>query len=435
MADIGQVARVSNNSWGGPSFSSSLKDAIDSLQAYDHLFMAAAGNGGVNTDSSSHYPSSYTSSNLISVAATDRNDNLAWFSNYGINSVDLGAPGVCIYSTVTGGGYGSCWNGTSMATPHVAGVAGLLVSQNSSCTYQEIKDHILNTVESNSALNLTVSGGSLNAFNAVSSSACGPAPFCGDGNCDPNESICLCQEDCGSQSANEVGLCSDGVDNDCDGSIDCLDSDCSSDPSCVCDNDGTCETDEDCSNCPSDCISGGGGVVSCGNGICETADGEDCLSCPEDCNSKTKGNPKTHYCCGEAGVCGSSQCNNDPFSCSTEATAQFYCCGDSVCEGAEDSVSCDLDCGAPPVCGDGTCDPGEDRCSCADDCGGLPPTSEVGLCSDGVDNDCDFNTDCSDSDCNGDSACSCLPVGSLCSASGDCCSNKCKGKPGAKVCK
>jgi hypothetical protein len=70
-----------------------------------------------------------------------------------------------------------------------------------------------------------------------------------------------------------------------------------------------------------------------------------------------------------------------------------------VCEGAEDSVSCEVDCPLP-VCSDNTCDPGEDSCSCA-----------------------------------ADSACSCLPVGSSCSASGDCCSNKCKGKAGAKVCK
>ncbi len=172
--------------------------------------------------------------------------------------------------------------------------------------------------------------------------------------------------------------------------------------------------------------------MSCGNGICEAADGEDCNSCADDCNSKTKGNPKTHFCCGEAGVCGSSQCNNDPFSC-TEATAQSYCCGDSVCEGAEDSVSCEVDCPLP-VCSDNTCDPGEDSCSCAADCG-APPADEVGLCSDGVDNDCDGDIDCDDGDCATDLACSCLPVGSSCSASGDCCSNKCKGKAGAKVCK
>ena len=71
-------------------------------------------------------------------------------------------------------------------------------------------------------------------------------------------------------------------------------------------------------------------------------------------------------------------------------------------------MNCELDCGPPPVCGDLTCDPGEDQCSCDTDCG-TPPAGEAGLCTDGVDNDCDGDVDCADPDCDGiDPAC--LPV-------------------------
>ena len=170
---------------------------------------------------------------------------------------------------------------------------------------------------------------------------------------------------------------------------------------------GTCDAGEDCGICPSDCISGSG--PTCGNGICEAADGEDCNSCSDDCNSKTKGNPSKQYCCGDGGICGSNQCNNDVYSC-TEIPSESYCCGDLVCELPEDNISCELDCGAPPACGDGTCDAGEDICSCSADCG-TPPGSEL-ICSDGADNDCDGDIDCSDSDCSADSACSssCTPT-------------------------
>ena len=90
-------AHVINNSWGGGGFSQSLKDTIDASSA---VVVCAAGNSDVNTDTSPHYPSSYTSTNIISVAATDQYDNRASFSNYGATSVDVGAPGVNIYSTV-----------------------------------------------------------------------------------------------------------------------------------------------------------------------------------------------------------------------------------------------------------------------------------------------------------------------------------------------
>lgn len=92
-----QGAQVINNSWGGSGFSQALKDAIDQSSA---VVVCAAGNNGTNNDSNPFYPASFTSSNIIAVAATDHNDNLASFSNYGMTSVDLGGPGVNIYSTV-----------------------------------------------------------------------------------------------------------------------------------------------------------------------------------------------------------------------------------------------------------------------------------------------------------------------------------------------
>ncbi len=91
-------AHVINNSWGGGGYTQALKDAIDASSA---VVVCAAGNSNENTDTIPHYPSSYTSTNIISIAATDQDDNRASFSNYGATSVDVGAPGVNIYSTVT----------------------------------------------------------------------------------------------------------------------------------------------------------------------------------------------------------------------------------------------------------------------------------------------------------------------------------------------
>jgi thermitase len=119
---VANGARISNNSWGGGGYSQALRDAINRADASGHLFVAAAGNDGVNNDATPHYPSSYSSANIISVAATDDEDALASFSNFGATSVDLAAPGVNILSTLPGNRYGS-YSGTSMATPHVTGAA------------------------------------------------------------------------------------------------------------------------------------------------------------------------------------------------------------------------------------------------------------------------------------------------------------------------
>ncbi|OHB69193.1 MAG: hypothetical protein A2V70_02155 [Planctomycetes bacterium RBG_13_63_9] len=155
--------RVTSNSWGGGSYSQSMYDAIAASGQAGIMFVAAAGNSGTNNDSSPHYPSSYSLDSVIAVAASDNRDNLASFSCYGASSVDLAAPGVSIYSTVAGGGY-AYYNGTSMATPHVSGVAALAWSVDPGATVAEIRAAILGGVDAKASLSGKVAtGGRLNA--------------------------------------------------------------------------------------------------------------------------------------------------------------------------------------------------------------------------------------------------------------------------------
>ena len=156
-------ASVMNNSWGGGGYEQSLRDAIAYAHSKGSLFVAAAGNDGVDTDASPFYPSGYDNPNLVSVAATDNKDNLASFSNWGKATVDLGAPGVDIYSTKPGNSY-QYFSGTSMATPHVAGTAALIKARFPTATDLGIKALLLRSVDPKSALNgKTTSNGRLNA--------------------------------------------------------------------------------------------------------------------------------------------------------------------------------------------------------------------------------------------------------------------------------
>jgi subtilisin family serine protease len=166
-------ANVISNSWGGSQYSQALKDAIDASGA---VVVCAAGNSGVNTDSKPQYPSAYTSSNIMAVAATDSNDNLASFSNYGVASVDIGAPGVNIRSTYKGGQF-KYLTGSSMATPFVSGVAGLVKALYPGMSNSEIKNRILSSVDKLSSLNGKVlSGGRVNAARALGYSTTSPTP-------------------------------------------------------------------------------------------------------------------------------------------------------------------------------------------------------------------------------------------------------------------
>lgn len=169
--------KITNNSWGGGGYSQGLYDAIKKAgEVYGQLFIAAAGNDGIDNDEAPHYPSSYDLPNIIAVAAIDSGGALADFSCYGLESVDLAAPGVDILSTVPGGAgdqYDGTYSGTSMACPHVAGAAALLWSLNPDYSYEVIRNALLESVAPNSDLDgLVATGGELDLFAAVA--ALGP---------------------------------------------------------------------------------------------------------------------------------------------------------------------------------------------------------------------------------------------------------------------
>jgi subtilisin family serine protease len=157
---------ATNNSWGGGGFSQGLKDAIDRANSAGILFIAAAGNDGANNDTAPHYPSSYTSDNIIAVASITSTGALSSFSNYGAASVDIGAPGSSINSTLPGkngtSSYGA-YSGTSMATPHVSGAVALYVSTHPGASAAITKAAILSSaVATPSLAGKTATGGRLN---------------------------------------------------------------------------------------------------------------------------------------------------------------------------------------------------------------------------------------------------------------------------------
>jgi len=140
---------------------------------------------------------------------------------------------------------------------------------------------------------------------------------CGSVGCDPGGSL-SCNQDC-TYDASQCAAC----------------------PTC---GDGTCDLGETCIGCPADCIFES--AQACGNGLCEMADGENCETCPTDCRSNLGGNPSTRFCCGggEYGVdCTDDRCS-DTYTTCVNHSALAYCCGDTVCEGAEDEISCEVDC-------------------------------------------------------------------------------------------
>lgn len=160
-----------NNSWGGGGFSQGLYDAIERANTADILFMAAAGNGGSDgvgddNDSSPHYPSSYENTNIIAVASIVKDGSKSGFSNFGATSVDIGAPGSAIFSTIPGRGNASSYSsysGTSMATPHVCGGVALYAASNATANAAAIKQAIFESAVPTSSLSgKCVTGGRLN---------------------------------------------------------------------------------------------------------------------------------------------------------------------------------------------------------------------------------------------------------------------------------
>jgi hypothetical protein len=165
--------RALNNSWGGGGFSQALLDEINKAGANDILFVAAAGNNSLNHAIFAGYPCDYGywngAANVVCVAASDQNDNLASFSDYG-TGVHLAAPGTNVLSTIPGNAY-AYYNGTSMATPHVTGAAALILSV---CNINTagVKNAILNNVDTPAGLSGRVmTNGRLNLNRAIRSCA------------------------------------------------------------------------------------------------------------------------------------------------------------------------------------------------------------------------------------------------------------------------
>ncbi|AMV40320.1 S8 family serine peptidase [Planctomyces sp. SH-PL62] len=161
-------ARLTNNSYGGVGeVSSILASAISSAASAQSVFVAAAGNSGLNIDVTAYSPSSSASPNVVSVAAIDSNGSLAGFSNFGSKNVDLAAPGVNILSTLPGNRYGYM-SGTSMAAPFVSGSAALLLAAHPTWGYSQVVGQLLSKVKVLSGLQGKVAtGGTLNVGAAI----------------------------------------------------------------------------------------------------------------------------------------------------------------------------------------------------------------------------------------------------------------------------
>jgi subtilisin family serine protease/subtilisin-like proprotein convertase family protein len=143
---IAHGASIINASWGGGGYDQVLADAIGRARQAGVIFVAAAGNNGVNNDTTPFYPADYNSDNVVTVAASDSSDHPAWFSNYGPHTVDLYAPGVGIWSTLPNGQYAS-YSGTSMATPFVTGALALLKSEHPDWNYHQLITRLQTTVD------------------------------------------------------------------------------------------------------------------------------------------------------------------------------------------------------------------------------------------------------------------------------------------------
>jgi hypothetical protein len=179
LKDSGINIVASNNSWGGGGFSQALQDAIAANEQSGILFIAAAGNAFQDTDQVPTYPANYPLPNIIAVAASTAQDEFAAFSNAGRRTTHLSAPGDQILSTTPNNTY-STFSGTSMAAPHVTGVAALLKAQDSSRDWRAIKNLLLSGGDTVAAMQSTVTGkrlsaaGSLTCLNRTVQSRLGP---------------------------------------------------------------------------------------------------------------------------------------------------------------------------------------------------------------------------------------------------------------------
>lgn len=164
---IKRGVQIMSNSWGGGEKEQALEDAIKAADKAGIIFVAAAGNDSADNDSVDSFPANYDVPNVISVASITNKGALSSFSNYGIKKVHVAAPGSSILSTYKNGGY-TTMSGTSMATPHVSGIAGLILAKEPNLKPFEVKERLINTsVKSSKLSKASLSGGRVDAFRAL----------------------------------------------------------------------------------------------------------------------------------------------------------------------------------------------------------------------------------------------------------------------------
>lgn len=163
-------ADIVNASFGGPSFSQAELTAIEDLAANDILYVAAAGNDDSNTDVAQlNYPANFDAANIVAVAATNRQDNIASFSQYGALTTDVAAPGLQIVTTANSNGYATApgTSGTSFSAPYTAGIAALIRSVYPAASYREVKARLIEGAEPAGEVNLRTAGGRVNAARSL----------------------------------------------------------------------------------------------------------------------------------------------------------------------------------------------------------------------------------------------------------------------------
>jgi len=310
-------------------------------------------------------------------------DDIACFSNVS-DYLDVAAPGAVIWSASTASGGASITgkSGTSMAAPHVAGLAALILSAKPNLTPYEVRQIIRDGAIDKGAVGFdrTYGHGRIDVISSLSHiGPCIVNADCDDGLYCNGEETCV------------DGACLEGTPIACsDDGLFCNGSEICDESLETCSHTGDpCDPGLECNEDTDQCDS------LCGNGECN--EGENCNSCPSDCDSGLGGTPEA--CWKYDGVCHPVKEDETCADCSPG-----FCCGNGVCEDGEDGNNCEIDCGAPPFCGDGECIDGEDKCSCSGDCG-TPPSFEDS-CSNGLDDDCDGFADCSDTDCDADPYCS-----------------------------
>ncbi|MEI6379183.1 MAG: S8 family peptidase [Candidatus Falkowbacteria bacterium] len=390
---INNGVKIINASYGQDSFSQADYDAIKAFGGSGGLFIASAGNNSRNNDSTAQYPCNYNLNNVICVAATDYNDGLAYYSNWGATSVDVAAPGSMIYSSAikdlddNGQKEGYMYmSGTSMATPAVVGVAALIWGSKPNLTNLQVKEVLLSTVDKLGSLSgKVVSGGRVNAYRALQLinaevNKCGNGVLDNGEVCDGsllNGQTCQtqgyqsgalgCASDCLSFNKNDCvsNTCGDGVKN---GSEECDRTDLGN---ATCQNmgfaGGTLGCSSNCTLIMSSCTKINNSV--CGDGIkngseeCDRTDlgGASCVSkgfaggtlgCSSNCTLNTASCIRSNAVCGDGIKNGTEQCDRADLGGATCQSSGFAG-GTLKC-----TSYCVLDVGqcvpiSNPVCGDG----------------------------------------------------------------------------------